>query len=82
MSEQDNRTVDELQDHIADLEAERDRAEAENVKLRRAITLMGPPVCEHLHHRPQDYHEAGPCPVEDRINTLTRAAAEAAKEEG
>ena len=59
-------------------ELESTRAEVE--RLRKALKLIGPPMCEHLHHRKADYHESGPCPVEQRIERLIANEAEGGEE--
>lgn len=50
-------------------------------KLRKALELIGPPMCDHLHHRKADYHESGPCPVEQRIERLIANEAEGGGDE-
>jgi hypothetical protein len=46
--------------------------ERENKALREALSLMGPPHCDHLHHNKRDRHDwQTACPVEARINALS-----------
>ncbi len=44
-----------------------------NRKLRTVLNLMDSPICEHLHHHKQDYHEGvSLCPVEERVHKLIK----------
>ena len=46
------------------------RAADELERLRKAIALMGVPICKNLHHEKSDRHDSSPCPVERRIGEL------------
>ena len=39
---------------------------------REALSLYGAPQCYHLHHPRKYQHKLGNCPVENRINQLTK----------